>query len=44
MERKRSAGKGKVTDLPVRKVEQDKAELVKGGGIKVPQRNIQPCL
>ena len=38
------SGKAKVTDLPVRKVEQDKANRVKGGGIGVPQRNLQPCI
>jgi hypothetical protein len=34
----------RVADLPVRKVEQDKAERIKGGGIRIPGRSVQPCL
>jgi hypothetical protein len=43
------SAKTKLTDLPARKLEGDKAKQVKGGGIKVPesprgQRTLQPCL
>jgi hypothetical protein len=42
-------GKAKVADLPVRKVEPDRAKQVKGGGIKLPDVRgqhapIQPCI
>jgi hypothetical protein len=36
--------KTKLADLPARKVEQAKAEQVKGGGQRHPERNLIPCL
>jgi hypothetical protein len=38
------SSKTKLADLPARKVEQAKAEQVKGGGQRHPERNIIPCL
>jgi hypothetical protein len=39
-----SSSKTKLADLPARKVEQAKAEQVKGGGQRHPERNLIPCL